>query len=420
MIKRITTVVISVLLFGSCIGCSGDTVVTDQIVQKEISFSWWGNDIRHDYTLEAIETFESLHPDIKVKCHYSEWSGYQTRNDVRMVTHTESDVMQINYAWLNQYSSDGEGYYDINQLSDYVDLSNFTEEDLAYGMKEGKLNAVPIALNTMTVYINKSVYDEYGLDIPETWDDFFAAAEVMNGEHYPIAMSKKSAWFFLASYVGQMTGKNLMDDEGNITFGKEEAALMIRTYCNLVNKKVMPQVEYFDKLEIANGNYAGVLAWLSDAESYCSEAIANGYEISVADYTTINGNLSSWYAKPATMYTIRKDAENPEEAAILLDYLLNSPEMAGYQQIEKGTPLSIAARQYLEENDMLNGIQYEAFTKMSESKDKLEVISPYFENDAMIDAFTDACNEVLFNKSDEMEQGEAFLENLTLISNDNK
>lgn len=418
--KRITAIVLSALLFSCCVGCSGDTVVTDQVVPKEISFSWWGNDIRHDYTLAAIETFESLHPNIKVKCHYSEWSGYQTRNDVRMVTHTESDVMQINYAWLNQYSNDGEGYYDINQLSDYVDLSNFTEEDLAYGMKNGKLNAVPIALNTMTVYVNKSIYDEYGLDIPETWDDFFAAAEVMNGEHYPISMSKKSAWFFLASYVGQMTGKNIMDDEGNITFGEEEAALMIKTYCDLVNKKVMPQVEYFDKLEIANGSYAGVLAWLSDAESYCGEAIANGYEISVADYTTINGNLSSWYAKPATMYTIRKDAENPREAAILLDYLLNSPEMASYQQIEKGTPLSIAARQYLEENDMLTGIQYEAFTKMSESKDKLEVISPYFENDAMIDAFMNACNEVLFSKSDEMEQGKAFLENLTLISDSNK
>lgn len=420
MMKRITAIVLSALLFSCCVGCSGDTVVTDQVVPKEISFSWWGNDIRHDYTLAAIETFESLHPNIKVKCHYSEWSGYQTRNDVRMVTHTESDVMQINYAWLNQYSNDGEGYYDINQLSDYVDLSNFTEEDLAYGMKNGKLNAVPIALNTMTVYVNKSIYDEYGLDIPETWDDFFAAAEVMNGEHYPISMSKKSAWFFLASYVGQMTGKNIMDDEGNITFGEEEAALMIKTYCDLVNKKVMPQVEYFDKLEIANGSYAGVLAWLSDAESYCGDAIANGYEISVADYTTINGNLSSWYAKPATMYTIRKDAENPREAAILLDYLLNSPEMASYQQIEKGTPLSIAARQYLEENDMLNGIQYEAFTKMSESKDKLEVISPYFENDAMIDAFMNACNEVLFSKSDEMEQGKAFLENLTLISDSNK
>lgn len=415
MKKRIMAVILSVLLFSSCTGCSGDTVVTEQAVQKEISFSWWGNDARHDYTLAAIETFEDLHPDIKVKCHYSEWSGYQTRNDVRMVSHTESDVMQINYAWLNQYSSDGEGYYDISQLSDYVDLSNFTEEDLAYGMQEGKLNAIPIALNTMTVYVNKSVYDEYGLDIPKTWDDFFAAAEVMHGEHYPISISKKSAWFFLVAYVGQMTGKELMDDEGNITFGEEEAALMIGTYCDLVNQKVMPQVEYFDKLEIANGSYAGVVAWLSDAENYCGEAIANGYEITVADYTTINGDLNFWYAKPATMYAIRKDAENPQEAAVLLDYLLNSSEMANYQQIEKGTPLSASARQYLEEHEMLNGIQYEAFTKMSESKDKLEVISPYFENDAMIDAFMDACNEVLFGKSDAVEQGSNFLENLTQL-----
>lgn len=416
MKKRITAAALSALLFSCCTGCSGDTVVTDQAVQKEISFSWWGNDARHDYTLAAIEEFESLNPDIKVKCHYSEWSGYQTRNDVRMVSHTESDVMQVNYAWLNQYSADGEGYYDISQLSDYVNLSNFTEEDLAYGMQEGKLNAIPIALNTMTVYINKTVYDEYGLDIPETWDDFFAAAEVMNGEHYPISMSKKSAWFFLAAYVGQLTGKDLMDAEGNITFGEEETALMVETYCEMVNKKVMPQVEYFDKLEIANGDYAGVVAWLSDAESYCGEAVANGYDIAIADYTTVNGELNSWYAKPATMYAIRKDAENPQEAAMLLDYLLNSPEMASYQQIEKGTPLSASARLYLEENNMLNGIQYKAFSKMSDSKEKLEVISPYFENDSMIDAFTDACNEVLYGKADRNEQGSALLENLKSLA----
>lgn len=415
MINRIIAVIVSLLLVVCCACCSGDIVVTDRQVQKEINFSWWGNDARHDYTLESMEMFESLHPDIKVKCHYSEWSGYQTRNDVRMVSHSESDVMQINYAWLKQYSDDGEGYYDINQLSEYVDLSNFTEEDLAYGIQNGKLNAIPIALNTMTVYINKTIYDQYGLDVPKTWDDFFNAAEVMNGEHYPISMSKKSAWFFLASYVGQMTGKNLMDDEGNITFGEKEVTMMIETYCELINKKVMPQVEYFDKLKIVDGSYAGVLAWLSDAENYCGETIENGYEMTIADYTTVNGELNSWYAKPATMYAIRKDVENPREAALLLDYLLNSHEMAGFQKLEKGVPLSASARNYLEENDMLNGIQYDAFTKMQESKDKLEIISPYFENDAMIDAFIDSCNEVLYGKSDETEQGKILLRNLTTM-----
>lgn len=411
---KILSLITAMAVTCSITGCD-NIIVTNQTGQTEISFSWWGNDARHDYTLEAIEEFEKLHPDIKVKCHYSEWSGYQARNNVQMVSHTESDVMQINYAWINQYSHDGEGYYDINKLSDYIDLSNFTAEDLEYGMQNGKLNAIPIALNTMTVYINESVYSEYGLDVPETWEDFYNAAEIMNGERYPLAMSKKSVWFFIVSYVGQMRDKDFMDNDGNILFDESDIRLMIETYCELVNKKVIPQVEYFDKLEISSGNYAGFLAWLSDAESYCGGALENGYKMTVADYTTIDGNLRSWYAKPATMYAIRKDIEHPEEAAVLLDYLLNSTEMAGYQQIEKGTPLSSSAREYLEENNLLDGIQYEAFTKMTDSREELEIISPYFENDDMLDAFTAVCNEVLYGKADVSEQAAALYDTLNSI-----
>lgn len=396
----------AVLLLFSAAGCGDNIVVTSQTEQTEISFSWWGNDERHDYTLQAIEEFERHRPDINVKCHYSEWSGYQTRNNVRMVSHTEADVMQINYAWINQYSPDGDNYYDINLLSDYVDLSNFTDEDLQYGMKNGKLNAIPIALNTMTFYANSTVYKDLGLEIPETWTELYKAAEVMDGRFYPISMSKKSAWFYIIACVGQQTGRDFMDENGDIIFTADDMKLMIETYCDMVNKKVIPQVENFDKLEIASGKYAGVLAWVSDAESYCSGAIDNGYDMVVADYTTIDGTLNCWYAKPATMYAIRKDIENPEAAAELLDYLLNSEEMAGYQKIEKGTPLSSSARQYLEDNDMLGGIQYEAFMKMSDSKDELSIISPYLENEDMIDAFIAACNEMLYGRADSDELAE--------------
>lgn len=397
--KLISLAVIPVILSG----CGNDIVMTNQNQQTEISFSWWGNDARHDYTLEAIKEFEKLHPDIKVKCHYSEWSGYQARNNVQMVSHTESDIMQINYAWINQYSHDGAGYYDISQLSNYIDFASFTEEDLEYGMQNGSLNAISIALNTMTVYINETVYDNYGLEIPKTFDDFYKAAEVMNGECYPISMSKKSVWFFIIAYVGQLKNKDFMDNDGNILFDESDIQLMIETYCNLVNRKVIPQVEYFEKSEITSGKYAGVLAWLSDANSYCGGAADNGFKITVADYTTIDGNLQSWYAKPATMYAIRKDIEHPEEAGMLLDYLLNSTEMAGYQQIEKGIPISSSQREYLEENELLDGIQYDAFTKMSDTKEKLEVISPYFENEDLIDAFMEVCNEVLYEKADSEE-----------------
>ena len=47
--------------------------------------------------------------------------------------------MLINYGWLDTYSSDGSGFYDLNTLSDYIDFENYTEEELAFGTKKWKI-----------------------------------------------------------------------------------------------------------------------------------------------------------------------------------------------------------------------------------------------------------------------------------------
>ena len=84
-------------------GCGDKRVVIEQKQQTVISFSWWGNDKRNEYTIEAIRQFEALYPDIKVNCSYSEWSGYEARSQVRMNSNTEADVMQINFNWLPDF-----------------------------------------------------------------------------------------------------------------------------------------------------------------------------------------------------------------------------------------------------------------------------------------------------------------------------
>ncbi len=396
----------AVLLLGT--GCSQQTVITSHQEQIEISLSWWGNDQRNEYTIAAVKQFEKHHPNIKVNCNYSEWSGYQARSDVQMVSNTESDVMQINYAWIEQYSPDGEGFYDIQELSEYVDLTNFTEDELNYGMQNGSLNAVPIALNTQSVYINKTLYDSYGLGIPETWDDFFHAADVMNGEVYPVAMTSKSSWFFITAYAEQTCGKAFMTMDGKLNFTAADIQVMLEFYRSLIEKKVMPQVEYFERLAPEDGIYAGIVAWLSDGSSYCDRAIRNGYEYIVADYpvTETAAIGDGWYAKPATMYAISKNTDHPREAAMLLDYLLNSTDMAELQRIEKGIPLSDAAQNYLAENNHLEGMQYNAFLKMNEYAEDLKVISPYFENEDLIAAFRDAANAVLYDKADAAEKAQ--------------
>lgn len=400
--KKLLTVLLAMMLFT---GCGSDAVVTSYTEPVEISLSWWGNDVRHEYTIAAVKEFEKLHPDIEVNCHYSEWSGYQQRSNAQMASDTEADVMQINYAWIQQYSPDGMGFYDINKVSDYIDLSNFTQEELNFGMQHGSLNAIPIALNTQTVYINKTVYADYGLDVPKTWDDIFEAAKVMNGEVYPLSMVAKSVWFCSVAYAEQQIGKQFMTIEGDINFSAEDIQLMLDFYCRLIHEKVIPQPEYFDQLNMNSGQYAGTVAWISDASSHCSKAIENGYEIVVADYLSDTAEkLEGWYEKPATMYAISKNTSYPEQSAMLLDFLLNSEEMAVLQGVEKGVPVSESARTALAKNDMLTGIQYEAFQKMNDRTKEISLVSPYLENDDLITEFCNAGNAVLYDKISAEEQ----------------
>ncbi len=398
-----------------CTGCSGQPVVTNLRERVEITFSWWGNDARTDYTVAAVDKFEELHPDIKVNISYSEWSGYEARSRVQMVSDTEADVMQINFGWLSEYSPDGTGYYDLESVSEYVDLSNFSPEMLEYGRKNGILNAIPIAMNAETVYYNKTIYDRYGLELPKTWDDLVEAAKVMQKDGiYPMSGVEKSIWLYTITYAEQVLGKDFLREDGTLNFTAEDLEVMIGFYKDMVDAKVFPQTEYYDRLNIDKGIYAGGIAWVSDAKNYFGAAAEAGNEIVVGDYTVTEGCEpgDSWYAKPATMYAISKNTEHPKEAAMLLDFLLNSSEMAVLQGVEKGIPLSTAARETLEKEDMLTGLQFEASKKM-EMNTRMSQMSPFVENESLIDSFTEACNLVLFEKADSREAAQQLYEALT-------
>lgn len=399
--KAVKMMAVSAVLSLICTSCGSAPVITEQQQQVEISLSWWGNDSRHEYTLAGVEAFEKLHPDIRVNCSYSEWSGYESRSRVQMVSDTEADVMQINFGWLSEYSADGSGYYDLEKVSDVIDLSSYSDEMLEYGRKNGILNAVPIAMNAETVYINSSIYQKYNLSVPKHWDDFIDAARVMRKDGvYPIAGAEKSIWLFTISYAEQKTGKSFLKDDGSLNFSVNDLQIMLEFHKRMIDEKVYPQVKDFSRTCIENGTYAGAVAWVSDAVNYFKDVQQQGTVIEVAPYTTVEGMEpgEGWYAKPATMYAISRNTEHPKESAMLLDFLLNSSEMTVLQGVEKGIPLSTTARETLDRENMLQGIQYNASLCM-EQNTELNQMNSFIENDSLIKKYTEACNLVVFDKA---------------------
>ncbi|MBD5158884.1 MAG: carbohydrate ABC transporter substrate-binding protein, partial [Ruminococcus sp.] len=233
----------------------------------------------------------------------------------------------------------------MNELENF-DISNFSGDVLEYGIKNDRLNAIPIAMNAETVYINKDIYDKYGLDTPQTWDDLFNSADIMKKDGiYAMSGASKSIWLYLIAHTEQVTGKRIIKNN-KLNFKAKDFQNMIEFYKELVDRSVIPQLEYYDSKEISKGTYAGSIAWVSDATNYFGTMIEDGVNIITADYTTLDGNNvgEGWYAKPATMYAVSKNTQHPEEAGLLLDFLMNSPEMAELQGVEKGIPLSNSAK----------------------------------------------------------------------------
>lgn len=393
------------MMATSMVACStAETSKGEEILAHpevtNIKFSWWGNDPRHIYTMSGIEIFEEKYPEIRVENRYGEWNGFEKRNKVWMKSGTEADVMQINYAWISQYSPDGLGYYDIYELSEYIDLSNFSEDDLKLGEVNGHLNAIPIAYNTQMFAVNKDIFDKYGLDVPKDWDDLFEAAEVMSKDGvYPLGMVKKQAFLMLMSYYEQKYGKNFFNEDGSLAASEEEVQSLIEFYCELLDKKVLIPIDQFSQNSFAKGEIAGSMFWISDTGNYCGKAEESGRQVEIVGYPCMAGaSRSGRYIKPATLYAISDTTANPKEAALLLNFLLNSTDMADLQGTEKGVPISKAAFEYLEQNDRMSSWQTKATDVMNEERDKMTVIIPAMEDETIIDVFKSSCDDYIYGQ----------------------
>ncbi len=377
-----------------CTGCrgKGDKAVKEE-QPTEIVFSWWGNDSRHEYTIRAIRRFEKSHPKIKVSLKYSNWVGYSERIRMEMMSNTEADVMQINYPWLQEYSPDGNRFFDLYKDRGDINLVSFTEEEEEMGTIDGKLNALPISLNTPAFYWNQTLLSSHGLEVPATWEDLFAMAKVLSRENiYCISTEPQFVWFLCTAYAEQQSGHKLLGEEGELLFAQEDLALMMEFYQRLIDEGVLMPVDTFDKYDLAKQVTAGAVGWTNSAEAYCEEAVAEGFEMVVGkQLASSDAKRSGWYYKPTVLYAVSANTEHPKESVLLLNFLLNNREMTLEQKLEKGVPVSNAARKTLEENNLLTGLPYEAFLELDGAMERqeIELEHPNFEVTALVRTFTE-------------------------------
>ena len=135
-------------------------------------------------------------------------------------------------------------------------------------------------------------------------------------------------------------------------------------------------------------NVAGIVCWSHECSRYAERFKRVDHKVQIGNYfIDENAPVSGWYIKPSSMYAINKNSRHPEEAARLLNFLLNDPDMALLQKNDKGIPLSNRALTTLLETKQIDSLEYDSLMKMRFYSKELKRMTPNMENSLLVITF---------------------------------
>ncbi|MDE5412733.1 ABC transporter substrate-binding protein [Alkalihalobacterium chitinilyticum] len=203
-------------------------------------------------------------------------------------------------------------------------------------------NGIPYAANANTVLYNKDTFEELGLDIPTTWDEFIAVAEEVEAAgKTPFYHTYGDAWTAMVPFnalAANLQGDDFLEKRNNneITFQEryEDVAENMLTLLGFANNDIFGAGYDQGNAAFANGDVAMYIQgnWavgsILDANP---EANIGAFALPASNDVTMNRLVSG----VDTVLTISENTKHKEEAQLFIDFLLRAENAQFYIDREK-------------------------------------------------------------------------------------
>ncbi|GAB1582934.1 ABC transporter substrate-binding protein [Phyllobacterium phragmitis] len=182
---------IAVLLASSVLGSAGAAYAQDVTLNIES----WRNDDLPIWQEKLIPAFEAKHPGIKLKFNPSAPTEYDAALGAKLDAGTAGDIITCR-PFDKSLALFQKGQ--LASLNDLPGIDKFSPvAKSAWITDDGKDTfCVPVASVIHGFIYNKDAFDELGLKVPQTEDEFFAVLDKIkeNGTYIPMAMGTKDLW----------------------------------------------------------------------------------------------------------------------------------------------------------------------------------------------------------------------------------
>ncbi|MCL2112663.1 ABC transporter substrate-binding protein [Lactococcus protaetiae] len=400
----------ALLAVATLAACGSGASASKANAKANLSFWWWGSADRNTATQKQIDNFQKSNPNITVKGRPTGFGNLDQVFATQYAGGTSADVLTLLYNWVPMYGQNG-GFYDLSKIKSLDLKDNYDASFLKFGQVDGKQVAVPYGQNVMVMWVNKTVYEKFGVDVSKlhTWQDYINAAKKFPKGYYPLC---SPTWNFMPTiYLQQLTGKTEFDAKGNLNWSENDIEQAVSWYYSLVKDGVMVPADNYianvgsdpvslanNKMEL-NGNYAGGVGWNAGLQADHDALAAKGDDMEIVPYPVIdNAKGANILSKPSLLLAIKKDEKNPEQAGKYLNDFLNGKKANQILGTTRGVPASKSAVKALTDNGQLTGFAKSAYEAGLNVKTMNE--TPFYEDGTLTQIWTQQAQAVELGKQD--------------------
>lgn len=198
-VTYLTSALAATAIITGCGGGGGDEAAGEGETKTIDFMHLWpeGSSADHNRIVsDIIAEYEEQNPDVNVELEVLSNEQYK---DKLQVLSTSGELPDVGMTWPAGFMEpyvDGEMFA---PLDDILDEDGLREEFVASTAEayevDGSTYGLPLELNVATVFYNKAIFDEYGLEEPSTYEEMEEIIATLNENDVdPIALGNRDRW----------------------------------------------------------------------------------------------------------------------------------------------------------------------------------------------------------------------------------
>jgi len=321
---------------------------------SNLRLMFWGGQDRADRTNGVGDLFKDA-SGISVDTEFMSGSDYWPKLATMTAGGSAPDIIQMDYQFLLEYAKRG-ALASLDQfVGNEIRLDGFDADQLEGGKVDGKLFGVSLGANSAAAIVNKTAFEEAGIDLPTNdWNykdllqtgQAFAAANVRGG--MKIIADFSGSVPALENWLRQKQ-LALYTADGKLGFGAEDVTQWLTMWKEFRDAGVTVSAE-----DAALSTGALETTSLVSGKAAITHAYSNqlvGFRALMQDplglvgYPRMAAGVGGGhYRKPSQLFAIASKSQGKKEAAQFINFFVSDPEAAKILGVERGVPCLSSTR----------------------------------------------------------------------------